>query len=264
MTRYSSLHPIKAKVASSYGVFRPDSNHFPILFCNDEKCLNCLISLCGSFFLSGIEIPENHFYWKIFEPGEYVIKQQASAGLQGQLLIISMDPASLPQEILRIPEILSALNMEAVKILINLRAETNGSAAGSLIDRLIADAFIYSVGSGSKNGKNVLPYDQTRLVQESMMGLSARNEKISRIPKARRVWICKQVYHRTPGRLKRELLLEQSLEALIHTSKPLDSLALEAGYRSRENFITVFCRQFGISPGKLRARTRNLSSNFFS
>jgi hypothetical protein len=258
----STLYRKIALVPNGFQVFMPGSDHFPNLICNEKKCFICLIAYRGDFSLGQIKIPENHFYWKIFEPGAWILKQKRRSEKDNQLLIISLDEQTLPEEIHRFQEVLSVLNIQAMKSLINLTSETNKSAAGSLIDRLTFNAFIYTVCLGFEKEKLRFTLEQTKLVYESVVGLNTLNNTVKKMSRTKFDQICNKLYHRTRRKLEREAVLQWSMEDLVNTSKTLDLLALETGFGSREYFITAFQRQFGISPGKLRTRMRSLSYKF--
>ena len=263
MARYSTLFFPEILVPNGFHVYVPEPGNTPVSLCNDKKNFICFVALSGSFYLDHMEISENHFYWKIVEPGNRIIKElKASPEITSQLLIINLDPEILPEQILRFPELNAAMNIQALKALVNLPIGNNKSAATSVTNRLTIDTFIYSTCFHLEKVKTTFTFAQIKMIHEWIEGLNTRNRNVSRISKSRFEQICKQLYRRSPKKLEREVIMQRSMEALINTSKTLDRLALESGYRSREFFITAFKKHFGISPGRLRNRLRSLSSNF--
>ena len=57
----------------------------------------------------------------------------------------------------------------------------------------------------------------------------------------------------SPGEYMRRLRLEHARHALVASRRPIAEIALEAGFYDQSHFTAAFRRQFGMTPGELRA-----------
>lgn len=65
-----------------------------------------------------------------------------------------------------------------------------------------------------------------------------------------------RVFHTTPLRYLNRVRLQAARHAVVHTNKPLATIAAECGFYDQSHFTTHFTRSFGLSPSRYRRAER--------
>jgi len=109
----------------------------------------------------------------------------------------------------------------------------------------------------------LLGMDALRAIQESVEFIESHLDELPQVPEiARKAGLStahfQRLFHALVGETvvgyARRRRLSRSVEALIETDQRVLDIALEAGFESQEAFTRAFAQQFGIPPGRFRAR----------
>lgn len=66
---------------------------------------------------------------------------------------------------------------------------------------------------------------------------------------------CEELYHKSPGRIIKELKMKQAEMLLCNSDYPIGEIADRVGYLNAANFTTAFTRMTGLSPRQYRQRS---------
>jgi len=260
LTNNESTTSLEAPAPNGFHLYIPQTGQTPHAIYSNEKTVICFVVFSGTFYLDDIKLLKNQVYFKTLEAADRIrIRKKGSSVVAAELLIFRADPDILKGKAIPLPDSPANLSLPALKIISRLSGEDNHSAAAAWMNRQIIEAFIYSVCFQNENKKTELSYWKIKKFQYRLEGINTRQHTVPELAQ-----LSARLYHRPPKKLEREKIMESAIENLIHSSKTLDLLARESGYRSRELFITAFKNHFGIPPGRLRTNLRILHRSSFS
>lgn len=254
MTNDTSITSLEAPAPNGFHLYIPQTGQTLHTIYSNEKTVICFIALRGTFYLDHIKLLRNQVYFKPLEAADGIgIRKKGSPAVAAELLVFRTDPDLLMGKAIPLPDSPANLSLPALKTISRLSGDNNHSAAAAWMNQQIIKAFIYSVCFQNENRKPELSCRQIKEFRYRLEGINTRQHTVPGLAQ-----LSARLYHRPPKKLEREKIMESAMENLIHSSKTLDLLARESGYRSKELFITAFKKHFGIPPGRLRTNLRIL------
>lgn len=255
-----STTSLEAPASNGFHLHAPGTGEGPYTIYTNEKTIICFVVFSGTFYLDQIKLLKNQVYFKTLETaGGIAIRKKENSAIAAELLIFRADPGILKEKAISLPGSPANLSFPTLKIISRLPENNNHSAAAAWMNQQVINAFIYSVCFQNDNKRIKRSYRQIKKFEQQLEGINTRQYSVPAFAR----W-SGRLYRRSPKKLELEKVMESALEDMIYSSKTLDRLANESGYRSKEIFITSFKKHFGIPPGRLRTNLRRLRGSSFS